>query len=669
MHSFIGKWITNREFCDLAPRNVFARQFDNLVLDTSEHRNRHILFRKKLQVKERVENAKIYVSADDFYKLYLNGRFVAMGPSPAYHTRYNYNEIDVTEYLLEGENTVAVHTLYQGLVNRVWQSGDNRHGLILDLEINGNTVLSSDTEFLTAPHTGYRECGIAGYDTQFLEEYDSRAREVGFETPDFDDGYWENASIASYSDRTLIPQSTEMLTTEIIEPKVLRRDGNTVFADFGSCYVGYLSAVVKGADGSTVTVRLGQELNEDGRVRYELRANCVYEEPWILGEGLSTLDQFDYKSARYAELILPEGARLEKIFFTARHYPFALKAQIHRDLPNSTDIQRIFDLCVNTQKYGPQEAVLDCMEREKGFYIADGSYTALTHMLLTGKDDLARKLIDEAFYSDFITDTVTNCLDGSFMQETAEGPLLVPKLVLWHYRLTKDKEYLRNNYGKVIKLLEAYKREYENNCLLTVVDKWSVVEWPMNFRDGYDANLAQGKPCYDVHLSPNAHYLAAIHSANLIADELGLSHYRDEAPLRKAFLDSFYIEDKGLFRDRVGSEHSSLVANVYAFGFGLCPDERSAEIILKLCRERKMSSLGIFTPFVYLEGLVRYGHEEYIAEGLLDEGAWLRMLREDATTTFEGWGKDTKWNTSLFHITMSYAAAFMVDIDRKALFG
>ena len=53
---------------------------------------------------------------------------------------------------------------------------------------------------------------------------------------------------------------------------------------------------------------------------------------------------------------------------------------------------------------------------------------------------------------------------------------------------------------------------------------------------------------------------------------------------------------------------------------------------------------------------------------MLDEGAWLRMLSEDATTTFEGWGKDTKWNTSLFHLTMSYAAIFLSDTDLKKLF-
>ena len=38
---------------------------------------------------------------------------------------------------MPGENTIAVHTYYQGLINRVWISGDGRHGLLLDLVVDG----------------------------------------------------------------------------------------------------------------------------------------------------------------------------------------------------------------------------------------------------------------------------------------------------------------------------------------------------------------------------------------------------------------------------------------------------------------------------------------------------------------------------------------------------
>ena len=53
---------------------------------------------------------------------------------------------------------------------------------------------------------------------------------------------------------------------------------------------------------------------------------------------------------------------------------------------------------------------------------------------------------------------------------------------------------------------------------------------------------------------------------------------------------------------------------------------------------------------------------------LKDENAWLRIIKEGGTTTFEGWGKDTKWNTSLFHLTLTLAVMFLVDYNGEPLF-
>ena len=160
-HTFAGKWISDERLAKREPRNVFFRQLERQTLPRDEEENSHVLFRKKVTV-GKVTDAKIYITADDCYKLYINGNFVAQGPAPAYHNCYNYNEIDVREYLAAGENTIAVHTYYQGLVNRVWQSGDFRHGLLLDLVIDGEVVASSDESFLTARHTAYSAIGMSG---------------------------------------------------------------------------------------------------------------------------------------------------------------------------------------------------------------------------------------------------------------------------------------------------------------------------------------------------------------------------------------------------------------------------------------------------------------------------------------------------------------------------
>ena len=44
---------------------------------------------------------------------------------------------------------------------------------------------------------------------------------------------------------------------------------------------------------------------------------------------------------------------------------------------------------------------------------------------------MVRKLIDDAFSSSFITETLVTCMDCSFMQEIAEYPLIMVALVIF----------------------------------------------------------------------------------------------------------------------------------------------------------------------------------------------------------------------------------------------
>lgn len=668
-HVFTGRWITDGEFAALAPRNVFHKQLQPVDLPCDEHRDRHILFRRRFTLERAPEKALLFITADDYYKVYINGLFVGQGPAPAYHFQYGYNTFDVSSFLRAGENVIAVHTLYQGLINRVWVSGDQRHGLICDLEADGQTVLASDEAFLTHPHTAYHETGTAGYKTQFLERYDSAAPEVGFERPDFDDSLWLPAQARQILDYTLVPQPTETLRFESLSPVRIERRGNVMRLDFGACRVGYLTACAQGRAGDEIIVRCAQELSDDGSLRWRLRANCDYEETWRLSGKRDALDWFDYKTFRYAELTLPEGCAVTNVALRARHYPFALKAAMNPDAAGDEGLRAIWELCVSSQKYGVQEVIQDCMEREKGFYVGDGCYTALANLVLTRDDAIVRKLIDDAFASTFITEGMVTCLDCAFMQEIAEYPLMLISLILWHFRLCGDQDYLAQNYPKICRLLDVYRADYEKDFLLRDLDKWCVVEWPANFRDGYDVDITEGRVCHTPHVAINAYYLEAIHCANQIAALLGQSAYRDEAPLRARFTAAFYDETRHIFRDSTETRHASFIGNALAYGFRLYPDETCAETIEAWTDRVGITAVGLFGVWPLLCGLVRRGKRERVLSLIGEDGAWKRMLREGATSTFEGWGKDTKWNTSLFHLTMTDAAVFLADIDLETLFG
>ena len=233
---------------------------------------------------------------------------------------------------------------------------------------------------------------------------------------------------------------------------------------------------------------------------------------------------------------------------------------------------------------------------------------------------------------------------------------------------TGDGEYLKINYEKACALVDAYRRDYERDGLLSGLDKWCVVEWPKNFQHGYDADIREGRVCNEAHISINAYYIYAVRLLNVMAEALGVKPYRDIQPLLAAFYNAFYDSTSGLFYDSERRGHVSLVGNVFAYAFDLCPSAVSKSAVLDMIDRHGISALSLFCTFPVMMRLAKDGDTARLRAALTDSGAWCRMLREGATTTFEGWGKDTKWNTSLFHLTMSYAATFLADVDLVALF-
>ena len=667
-HAFEGEWISSPEFAFMPKQNVFHRQLDNAaaarVKDAAAKiTNRHILFRKTFMLEDAPAKAALFFTADDYAKIYVNGKFAAQGPASGYNFHYPYHAVDIAKYLVKGANTIAVHTYYQGLINRVWVSGDFRHGFLCDLAIGGKIFLKTDSTWKCAYHDAYTACGKAGYDTQFLESYDASGKQVGFEKPDFDDSAWQPARPVANPDYALAPSPLPLLVFEQIKPAIIKDAApNKIFVDFGAMYVGYFNMSARGKAGDAIELRFAQELNPDGSARHKLRANCDYVEHFRLSGCKDVVRQFDFKSFRYAESIFPDGVEIDRssISLTARHMPFNLKARSR--YAGDKRLDPVWNLCVRSMQYGAQEQIQDCMEREKGYYLGDGCYTVLAYCLLTKNYAPMRKLIDDFFRTSFIDAGLVTCANCAFMQEIAEYPLMMYLLAPVLAERPQDAEFIRSRMPKFRTLLDHYKKAYARpDGLLANLDKWCVVEWPANWRDGYDVDIAQGKVCRATHNVINAWYIAAIRAYNKAAKILGEPIYEGEPQLAEAFYAAFYDPQKKLFKDGDQTSHISFAGNIYAYFAGLYPEEQCRKNIVGMIDKYRLTRGMLFASFPAMAGLRRDGEEALLRSLLADPRTWSKMIEEGATATFEGWSKDAKWNTSLFHLTLAYALVFMVD--------
>lgn len=644
-----AKMICHPDFEHVMPKNdVFHKEIDRRKMPPVERKylNRHILFRKKVSL-AKAESAVLRITADDYYKLYINGKFVTQGPAPSYPNCYYYNEIDVKDYLREGENVIAVHTYYQGLINRVWVSGDMREMMWCELLLNGECALVSDETWLCADHMGYSVMGKVGYDTAFLERYDSRAPEAAFASSDFDDSAWMHACVSAHADHVLKKQpSKQLMIYEMSFAEVKRTKGH-IFADLGREVVGYPKITATGNAGDIVTIKLGEELNPDGTVRFDMRCNCRYEEELILADGISTLSQYDYKAFRYMELEFPQTVTITEMGVTVRHYPCEEKAVYTTE---NEDLRKILRLCADTVKYGAQEVFVDCPTREKGQYMGDVSVAARAHATLTRDTSFMKKAILDFCHSRFISEGLMAVSTSAYMQEIADYSLQFPAQICWVYAMDGDLAFLKEVHPYAEAVYVYFLRYVDETGLLNGVDeKWNLVDWPHNLRDGYDFPLTTpiGKGRHNVI---NAFWCGFLDSLDELRGYLSLEPTGRAKATKDAFRASFYSEETGFYCDSEEKTHSAVHSNLLPLLFDIGTEDAAlCERIVALIEKKGLRSMGVYMAYFTLAALMKNGRRDLAEKLATDKDAWLLMLSEGATTTFEAWGKDQKTNCSLFH--------------------
>jgi hypothetical protein len=647
-----ANWIMDTRFNGLAPLNVFHKQLDTVVTPKHmEHlKNNHMLVRKEFELTQSFSHSYLDISADDYYKLYINGQFIGQGPAPAYYFQYNYNRYEVSKYLRTGNNVIAVHVYYQGLVNRVWNSGDYRQGLIAELFVSDALYLKTDSTWKYTKAREFVGTETIGYETQYNETIDQRLKETGWRECGYSDESWQNACVNLADEHELIMQQTATLDIYEIKPmKVESIAEGHYLIDFGQEITGQFKMQACGQSGQTIEVLCGEELDEDGsHVLFKLRCNCTYQELWTLSGREDVLEYYDYKAFRYVEVVGPVNS-FDPDSFSAivRHYPFVEDRCIFHS--SNPLLNAIWGICKNSIKYGAQEVFVDCPTREKGQYLGDATVTTHAHLYLAGDLSLFKKTLQNFAASSFICPGLMAVAPGSFMQEIADFSLQWPLQLLNYYHQSGDLAFLEEMYPIADGILQYFKKFQRTDGLLeNVKEKWNLVDWPQNYRDEYDFDLSEvvGEGCHNVI---NAFYIGAVKKVNEIKRILGDKNFYDIRRLEKAYQKAFYREDLKLLVDSTVSGHTSLHSNMLALFFELAPEAAKSSIVA-LIKDKKLNC-GVYNTYFLLKGLANVGEYELVYELITSEDihSWGNMLKEGATTCFEAWGKDQKWNTSLCH--------------------
>lgn len=655
-----NRWICDPVFATLQPINLYHKereQAQNSVNHNPELKNIHTLFRRHFTVPSGARKVTLNITGDDYYKLYINGTFLTSGPGCAYHFHYPYQTLDLTPYVQEGDNLIAVHVYYHGLISRSFSGADYRQGLIAEITADGRPLPGEDWLCSRAEEYGYDR--TFGYDTQFNEIIDLHKKQVGWTLPGFDDSGWTPAAVKEDDDHVLTPSEIPLLQFEKVTPVSVKEVPGGYLIDFGVEITGTLHFKAFGRENDRITIRYGEELLNENEVRHEMRCNCDYEDVLILTGKEDEPDFFDYKCFRYVQLLLPPNVSFEDLYVLYRHYPFDdSTSSFHSE---DELVNRIWEISKNAVRNCCQESFLDCPQREKGAYLGDMPITAHSLYYLTGDTKLFRKALHDFAQSTRICPGMMAIAPGSLMQEIADYSLLYPFELLLYHRLSGDLDFLRRMLP-VAEGVESYFDRYRNadGLLELVTDKWNLVDWPANLRDDYDFALTipVGEGCHNVL---NAHYVGMKLCMEELRELLGVPYEKQSDQLKAAFQKTFFCEETGLFTDSATSSHSALHSNVISCFYGLQPKNHR---IIPFIREKGLCC-GVYVAYFLLFALLKMGEKELAYELITNrtEHSWYQMIQEGATTAFEAWGKDQKWNTSLCHSWASAPIPVLMEMD------
>jgi len=94
--------------------------------------NDTIIARKTFTV-PRAESARITITADTRYRLWINDTWVSDGPCRSWPEQYQYDVVDVTQYLKPGENQIRVVGRYFGV--GTFHQVPQQAGLLVQLDV------------------------------------------------------------------------------------------------------------------------------------------------------------------------------------------------------------------------------------------------------------------------------------------------------------------------------------------------------------------------------------------------------------------------------------------------------------------------------------------------------------------------------------------------------
>ncbi len=633
-------------------------------------------FRKDIQLTAKPDSFVVHVSADNRYKLFVNGNLVSLGPARNDLYHWNYETVDLAPFLVSGKNIIAAI---------VWNEADHRPEAQMSVRtafiLQGNApaeeILNTNSSWKYMRDDGYQLMPGFFFAASAGEFVDRNKSVNNWMSLDFDDKAWPAAAnLFGGQPKGLSDGLGWMLVPSPLPPREMRYQRIPVCRKAAGIAVQVAFPAEKTPltipANRTVTLLLDQTcltnayltLNfSKGRdagisIRY---AESLYiefnkyggrkgnrndvdgkifsgREDSLISDGTSgqSYTNLNFRTFRYIRLLVQtkdDPLVLDDIYGTFTGYPFGEPSPFNTD---DAELKKILEIGWRTARLNAWETYTDCPYYEQLQYIGDTRVQAAITYYNSSDTRLPRNAIELMDHSR-LADGVT------LSRYPTRSTQIISTFSLWYIDMLHDYWMYRGDNAFIAgklpgarDILTFFSRYQDTAGSVKNAPYWTFVDWA----NGQDWSMGSppkgGDGCSAIL---DLQLLWAFEWAAEMEGRIGIKYYADSyrqkaTQLKQTIRRKYWSARRGLYADTREKNTFSQHANALAVLTGMVSKTDRRAMGNRMLDDSTLTQCTIYFKYYLHQALTRAG----LGDGYLD---WLGIWRKNIEMGLTTWTEDS----------------------------
>ncbi|MDP4187831.1 MAG: alpha-L-rhamnosidase N-terminal domain-containing protein [Bacteroidota bacterium] len=633
-------------------------------------------FRKTFSLERVPASFIIHVSADNRYRLFVNGKPICSGPARGDLYNWYFETIDIAPFLHAGENVVAATVWNMGILAPVGQIS-NQTAFVLQGDGAIEQVVNTNSGWKVIKDESYQPCSRDNMER--LRAYmvvgpgdrvDAAGYPWGWEQADYNDQNWKAAvriaaaiPFGTGSDNlwTLVPRNIPLMEEHQQRLGEVRRSSGiqvpqlfvkgkeplqipanqTVSVLFDQKFntTAFPQLVVSGGKGASVRISYAEALVDKNRQkgnRNEIEGKELIGDYDIFLPDGGEKRQFRplwFRTYRYVQLDISTSDQpltIEDFYGMYTGYPFEQKATFSS---NDSSLQRLWNTGWRTARLCAGETYFDCPYYEQLQYEGDTRIQALISLYVTGDDRLMRKAILDFYHSRVPEGLTQGRYPSSRLQVIPSYSLFWVSMVYDYWMHRKDDAFVEQFLPAIDALLHWYQKNIDpQKMMLGPMKWWNFVDWADAFPGGVPSGANDGNSSVNT-----LHFAYTLEQAARLNKYFGNSCQADQynklaSSLCSATYRLCFDNQRNEMADTPEKKEYSQHAGIMALLAGAIPESSRKTVMKKLLDDASLAQVTFYFRFYLTQALKKAGMGDVYYSQLKP---WRDMLDLGLTTFAE----------------------------------